>query len=132
MSRYEDTYKSLHQRATASNLIDSDIFVSIHANAWTNEKANGFEVYHFPDSSPGNCLAEKTYKSFMNKMEGTINGRGVKAANFYVLRETAMPAILIELAFITNPQEEKLLNSYYFIQSGVNQVSEGIKKYFKG
>jgi len=58
-----------------------------------------------------------------------VPGRGVKRANFYVLRETSMPAILIELAFISNPTEEKLLGSPEFQKKCAQAIADGILNY---
>ncbi|ABO49762.1 cell wall hydrolase/autolysin [Desulforamulus reducens MI-1] len=104
----------LGTRCKIANNEKAKCFISIHANAhlntWSN--AGGFEVYHFPGSNTGRKLAEIAHKHLRQKLK--IRDRGIKQANFAVLRETNMPAILIEFAFFTNQEECALLKTDAF------------------
>lgn len=101
----------LRQRTNKANAAGVDVFVSFHANAGPSS-ARGFEVYHWKTSKNGKKLAELWLKHA--KQLYTHRSRGVKTANFHVLRETNMPAILIEHAFMTNKDDLKLLLSENF------------------
>ena len=109
-SRTTDVFIELSTRAKMANTAKVDGFISIHANATGNSQANGLETFHFPNSVEGKKLAT----SIQNKVlvENIFKtDRGVKTANFAVLRQTAMPAALVELGFVTNAQDARLLKT---------------------
>lgn len=101
---------SLRTRVDAANGWPADYFISIHANAATNPTANGTEVYTFADSGPAHELAEEIQEAIVEEMN--MKDLGVKTnPSLYVLRRTAMPAVLVELGFITNAEDaEKMAN----------------------
>jgi N-acetylmuramoyl-L-alanine amidase len=101
---------SLEARSKLANSLIVDAFVSIHANAfgsdWNN--ANGIETFVYPAASKESLtLATLVQNSLINACNRA--DRGVKKANYAVLRETRMPAILIECGFMTNREEASLL-----------------------
>ncbi len=102
-----------------TNEIYSDIFISIHCNSATNPAAHGTETYHIEGSTKGSMLAQYVHSELV--AIGLTN-RGTKTANFYVLRYTNMPAILVELAFISNQDDEKILAS----EEGKYQLAQAI------
>ena len=99
--------KTLSDRVKFANNLKANVFLSIHLNAhgsgseWTT--ASGNETYHFPNSNIGMKLAQIAHKHSI-KIIGNKD-RGVKSANFQVLRETNMPSILYEFLFMTNREE---------------------------
>ena len=100
---------SLSKRASLANTWGADVFISIHCNASTNNTANGTEVYTFNTSSKALPLAKKIQSKIVEIL-GTTD-RGTKTANFAVLRETAMPAVLVETAFISNKEDSDKLRT---------------------
>ncbi len=100
---------SLSKRASLANTWGADVFISIHCNASTNNTANGTEVYTFNTSSKALPLAKKIQSKIVEIL-GTTD-RGTKTANFAVLRETAMPAVLVETAFISNKSDSDKLKT---------------------
>lgn len=105
---------SLYEICEAANDSDADVFVSIHCNAAMAEEANGTETWACADSYCGNILANCIQRQIIDALDTT--DRGVKIATpgvngLYVLTNTAMPAVLVELAFITNPSDEEILAS---------------------
>ena len=78
----------------------ADLFISLHLNAFSDPNANGVETFHYSSSSKGKEYANKVQKELVSKT-GWYN-RGVKTANFYVLKNTSMPSILLELGFCTS------------------------------
>ena len=104
MTRRVDRALSLNARADFANRHQADLFVSIHVNAAESESAEGMEVFSFPGSVKGQQIAHAVLRSMLATCPGHKD-RGVKEANFAVLRLTAMPAVLVECEFMTNPQQ---------------------------
>ena len=103
------------------------LFVSIHCNAFSNPATNGMETYYYWGSSEGQRLATLLNEELENF--GGRPNRGVKGANFYVLKHSNVPASLIELAFVTNPEEEYLLSDDNYQEQLAQAITRGIKRY---
>jgi N-acetylmuramoyl-L-alanine amidase len=107
----DDSDMSLSERCKRANESDADIFVSIHANAigegWNN--TGGWEIFVYRKGSYSEQLAESIHRATIPA--SGLADRGVKAARYYVIRNTNMPAVLIEHAFYTNQNEAALLKS---------------------
>ena len=117
---------SLQSRASQANSKGADIFVSIHCNA-ANTKAYGCETYSYPGSTQGKQLA-KCIQNYLPQLTGRYD-RGVKEANFAVLRNTNMPAVLVETAFIDNYDDSYYLASDTGQQSIAEAITKGICEY---
>ena len=103
---------SLEEICNQANASGADIFVSIHCNAADAEEANGTETWACAGSSTGSTLAGCIQRQIVNAL-GTTD-RGVKIATpgvncLYVHTNTDMPAVLVELAFISNHDDEEIL-----------------------
>jgi N-acetylmuramoyl-L-alanine amidase len=122
---------SLQDRCNRANNNKVDIFISIHANAYGEggwNSADGIETYYYPGSSSGKKLATLIQTELL---KGTKqDNRGVKSANFYVLRNTKMVAVLVEAAFMTNKREAELLKSSAFQKETAQDICRGVCKYF--
>lgn len=121
---------SLKQRVDLANNKKADFYISIHANALTGEwgSQNGIETYYYTGSIEGKKTA-KIIHTFL--MQGsTMTDRGVKTANFYVLKNTNMPAVLVECGFMDNLREAKLLMSEEYRRECAEEIAKGICKYF--
>lgn len=118
---------SLSARVNAANNWPADYFISIHSNASTNSDANGSEVYVYKENSVAYDLAEDVLDGIVEAV-GTKNN-GVKInPSLYVLRRTQMPAILVELGYITNSGDaQKLRDNQQEFAEGIYQ---GILDYF--
>jgi N-acetylmuramoyl-L-alanine amidase len=97
---------SLEDICNEANQFGAEIFISIHCNAAENPAAHGTETYYCEGSGIGSRLAQYVNSSLSGM---GLTNRGTKTADYYVLKYTDMPAILTELAFISNPDEEALL-----------------------
>lgn len=108
MTRSTDVFVSLSKRAEMANAWGADYFVSMHNNAAV-ASATGFET--FIHSGPVSAATSKLQNAVHNAIAGSIGivDRGRKRANYEVLRETNMPAVLIEYAFISNVNDESIL-----------------------
>lgn len=123
------TAAELSGRANFANRAGADIFVSIHLNGVLDPTANGLETLCYKFGFEGEKLARNLQKS-VQQATG-LRDRDVKAGNLAVLRETKMPAALVELGFISNPNEEKLLASSQFHDVSAQAIASGILGYLQ-
>ena len=118
---------SLAYRYNGANSWNADIFVSIHCNA-ANTKAYGCETYYCTGSTQGRALAECVQPHMTAETERY--NRGVKSANFAVIKHTNMPAILVETAFIDNYDDNRFLASDDGKYKCAVGIYKGICNYF--
>ena len=132
MTVSDDSDPSLAERCEIANTSDADIFVSIHANAFGSGKdwtsPNGWEIYHYQGAVLSNRLA--TAISNSNFPGIGIQNRGIKTANLYVIKNTVMPAVLIEHGFFTNVTEIELLKSDEWREKVAQYNVDGIVNFF--
>jgi N-acetylmuramoyl-L-alanine amidase len=117
----------LSDRTNAANRLGVNLFVSIHANAYgsTWNNANGIETYVYVTKPPKSFeLAQKIQRQLITATG--LRNRGVKTADFHVLRETKMDAVLIECGFYTNPEEVKLLRSEAYRRTCAEAITKAI------
>ena len=121
--------EELQARCDVANNHDADIFISIHNDSFTNGAAKGTTGYYYSrGSAKSRDLADKIRSGVIDQI-GT-QSRGTQSCNFYVVKHTDMPATLVEVAFISNPEEEKLLNSDDGAQKAAQGIADGIADYF--
>ena len=120
MSRYDDTYLSLTDRTYMANKEGSDVFVSIHQNSATNSSAKGIETYYYSTRQDSKELATDIQNDLIQATNAT--DRGVKTANYAVIKTASMSSSLVECGFISNPTEAQNLSS----SSYQDKVAEGI------
>lgn len=128
-SRTTDVYVSLSERARIANQWGADAFFSLHINASSTPSSNGFETFVHSSISGGRTAAIQNVVHRKIAQEFSSVGsrdRGQKKANFQVLRETKMPALLLEYGFITNTRENELLRNPLFIDRLARATAEGI------
>ncbi|WP_073687776.1 GBS Bsp-like repeat-containing protein [Streptococcus salivarius] len=146
-TRTSDTYADLTDRSRAANASESDIFVSIHINASGSSAAQGIETYYYqpyaeyPSRINATYHANPTRLSMSDTLANAIQSslinatgaqnQGVKRQTFAVLRETTAPAVLLELGFLSNPQEAARLNTSAYQETLANAIVAGIKSYYE-
>lgn len=110
LSRSQDTYPSLKQRADEANAFCADLFISLHRNS-AQPSANGVEVLYCPNASAkSKSLASSISKAISD--ECGFRNRGAKCQGAYVLSHTKMPAVTIESGFITNAEDNAKYDKY--------------------
>ena len=128
MTRRSDYFVSLPQRVAIGNRYRNAIFVSIHFNYTWKEHVSGLETFYF--SSEGQKLANYV-QAGMVRHTRTVN-RKAKFARYYVIRNSALPAILVEGGFVSNEKERERMKSADFRDAIARGVAEGIHRYRRG
>ena len=129
LTRRGDQFISLPRRVKIANAARGSIFVSIHFNSATRAGAAGIETFYNSRSPEGFTLAQMVQSAAIYKTRA--NSRGVKHANFHVLRENKRPAILVECAFLTNSSDRYRALSPSYRQKMAEAIAMGIIKYRK-
>lgn len=138
LTRESDSFISLTERVTVANKIYADAFVAVHANSSDrNYSAKGTATYFYAPSSNPELYAQlqqrqtlaKTVQDRLVSSAGTRDC-GVLQDNFAVLRETTMPSILIESAFLSNRDDEALLKDSQFRDKIAQGIADGLVEYF--
>jgi len=106
MTRRDDYFVSLPARVAIANAQRNAIFISIHYNAAPRAQAEGFETYYYTRYSAR--LAEACYSRIVQAWPGSR--RGIRTRGFFVIRKTAIPSVLVEPGFLTNPREAALIS----------------------
>ena len=114
----------LSARASIANQAKADVVVSIHCNSADASSAHGTETFSYSDSVQGKLLAQKLQTRLVSALD--LTDRGCKESRFAVVRQTNMPAALVELAFISNPTEEALLENDEFQNKAAWAIAQGI------
>jgi len=126
LTRERDNYVKLYDRAGIANQLPADIFISVHANAAKNTAAKGIETLYAPDTSRNNkALARAIQDQLIDKTNATDRGI-VSRPDLVVTRETEMSAVLVELGFLTNGDEEIKLLSESYLEKCAESIVEGI------
>lgn len=134
MTRTEDEAVDLQDRAAFANQCKCDLFVSIHYNSAPNKDAHGIEVYFYQSKDnpqrtlASEKLAQQTLNSIVEKTQA--KPRGARKGNFAVIRETNMPAILIEGGFLTNAKERDNILTLEYRKKLAQGIVQGIEHYF--
>lgn len=117
----------LQKRCDISDKANADYFVAIHVNSADVPSVNGLETYYFEGSLKGEKLAKSVEQQLVQATG--VADRGVKTDGFYVLKNTNAVAILTEIGFISNPDQEKVLNTPEYQNKYAEAIATGILKY---
>lgn len=104
-----DTSLSARVKLANEKAPRNSLYMSVHANASKTHRATGWEVFHAPGSAAGERAAKLLHAEAVKVLGGRTPDRGVKSANFFVLANTKMPAILSENLFFDNINDAKIL-----------------------
>lgn len=134
MTRARDVYLPLSTRVIRANKRAHSIFVSVHYNSASSPAAKGIEVYYYGKGlQTRRTFSRELAASVLDQVIRETKGasRGTKVGNFQVIRETAMPAILIEAGFITNSEERALVGTHSYLDKLAKGIAFGVDKYVK-
>jgi N-acetylmuramoyl-L-alanine amidase len=135
LSRCKDVFVTLPNRVDLANKLGAALFISIHFNSAPNPKAHGAEVFYYrgsvqnPRAQQSKLLAHSIVDSISNNVP--LHSRGVHAGNFCVIRETNMPAVLVEGGFLTNQQERERLGNPHYLRRLARAIVQGIDDFVK-
>ncbi len=126
LTRESDKYVDLRKRVAISNQNDADAFISIHYDAHELSSINGFTSYY--TNSNQKRLAQAIHKGISSEI--TLRDRGVQPGNYLVLRENSKPAVLLELGYLSNRDEERTVTTDHFREQATQGIYNGIIDYF--
>lgn len=127
MTRERDEFISLASRVNYANMTDADVFLSIHYNSFAEQPdVIGIETFYYQEQNK--MLAQMIQEEIIK--ETGDKDRGITFGDFYVLRQTMKPALLIELGFLSNIETEENLKMDWYQQKIVNGILKGLQKYF--
>lgn len=125
MSRTTDKYVSLEDRVSGANKVKPDAFISVHANSATATSASGIETFYYKNIDKS--LADKIQNNLISYTGAT--NRGVKKDSYYVVKNTNIPAALVECGFMSNASEAKKLKNNSYQEKLINSMLDGVLQY---
>ena len=133
LTRSRDFFVPIKRRILVANKTRSEVFVSIHFNSAPSRVARGIEVFYCEGQKQKSIASKKLATEILKRSIFCTKtySRGVKRAKFSVIRETRMPACLIEGGFLTNPREREFLRQPQYLEKLAKGIAEGIDRYCK-
>jgi N-acetylmuramoyl-L-alanine amidase len=133
LTRDSDYFVELNERVNMSRKAGASIFVSIHANSIDNRPdVNGLETYHYHRGLELATIVHRNVLTVMNddpREEQPLLDRGVRSARFLVLRKSEIPAILVEVGYLTSPTESPKLADSKYRDRMADAIAQGILEY---
>lgn len=126
LTRQSDTYVDLRKRVSTAHQVAADAFISLHYDATDDSSVSGFTSYYLHEFQEP--LAEAINSGLASKIE--LRNRGVQAGNYLVLRENKQPAVLIELGYLSNFNDERIVTATKFQEQAALGLYTGIVNYF--
>ncbi|WP_188454266.1 N-acetylmuramoyl-L-alanine amidase [Virgibacillus oceani] len=127
LTRSDDTFISLEKRVQISNSHKTNVFISLHYNAFNDPNVKGINTFYY-SGKEGLKMAKSIQHSLINQVN--LSDRGAKQANYYVLRKNSKLAILVELGFITNSNDLDQIQTKEYREKVSKGIAEGVKDYF--
>lgn len=119
----------LNRRIEMANEEKADVFVSLHVNATSSGQNSGAETFYHSKSESGKSLAESIQQELI-KIEG-MNRRIAKTGDFYVIKNTSMPAVIVEVGYLSSVKEMKKLQQSWYQEQLSRAIAKGIANYFR-
>ena len=109
----------------------ADILISIHQNSYETPDIKGVQTFYYSKSEESRVLAEKIQEE-IKKSLNQVNNRQAKAEDsYYMLKQTEIPAVIVECGFLSNPEEERLLSTKEYQEKMAWAIYSGVLDYFK-
>jgi N-acetylmuramoyl-L-alanine amidase len=134
LTRSRDIYLPLQRRVSIANKTKGSLFVSVHFNSSPSADAQGIEIFYYDSKEMWRARASKRLANcilYRTVDQTDAVSRGIKQGNFHVIRETEMPAVLIEGGFITNRKERGKLRDRTYLDRLAVGIAQGIDRYMK-
>lgn len=134
MTRSKDEYVALADRVEMASIVKAKLFLSLHCNSSPiNKEVHGVEIFYYEgkDASrqrSSKRLASQVLHCFLQQTGA--HSRGVKKGNFYVIRETLIPSILIEIGFLTHAEEKTRLNDPVYLEKIAHGIATSVDRFF--
>ncbi len=135
MTRTSDVRVALDKRARLANELNAEAFVSVHFNHAENTSAQGVEVFYHKQATnlkrteESHHLAQAVLRSVL--LATNARSRGVKTANYRVIKKTEMPAILVEAGFLSHEKESSRCKDPDYMDAIAWGIAQGINNYFR-
>lgn len=133
VTRHKDVFVSLERRSTLANKYHAQLFMSLHYNSAPSAQAKGVEIFYYSSrqqlkrTQQSRAFAQSVLKSLIK--EAKVTSRGVKSGNWAVIRETKMPAILVECGFMTNAEEMQKIKDLNYVRRLAWAIARGTDAY---
>lgn len=135
-TRSDDTFITLSDRAKFASKVGADLFISLHMNSCNRSSVNGMEIFYSKDNNTeenSGLTSRILARKMLTKLTGDLNAssRGVKTAGFYVIKHNTVPAILIELGFLSGNSDYKKLTSASYQNKAAKSIYQCVESIFK-
>ncbi len=131
LTREEDAFISLDERAAAANEAGADLFLSVHTNRIPGHpECFGAQTFYHPSSEEGKRLAELVQEELL-KID-TENYRSALPGDYRVLRLSKMPGVIVEIGFMTNERDRRLIATETYRDRVADAVVRGAIRFFTG
>ncbi|MBO8142754.1 MAG: N-acetylmuramoyl-L-alanine amidase [Firmicutes bacterium] len=130
LTRRDDTFVPLDERAQIANRLGADVFLSLHVNRFPIPECFGAQTFHLPSSEAGRRLAMLIQEELLTVYPP--NYRQALPGNYRVLRGTKMPAALIEIGFVTSPRDRQLMQTTEYRDRVAAAIVRGVERFFAG
>lgn len=127
LTRNNDSFLPLPSRVNTARTYHADAFISLHYDSNLDRSVRGMTGYYY--HSYQKSLADTLYASTVGQTK--LKNRGVRFGDFHVIRENSQKAVLMELGYLSNPEEEMTLKSSGFQESAASGLYDGLARYFK-
>ena len=127
LTRTNDSSVSLSERADISNKNNADAFISIHFDSAEDSSLSGTTTYYFSEKSEN--LSQTVNKYLARNLP--LKNQGSRFQNFMVLRDNARPSILLELGYLNNQGDNKVISSEEYQQNIAKSIANALKEYFQ-
>lgn len=128
LTRTDDTFIPLEERAQISNSTETDAFISLHYNASDDPSVNGIHSFYY-DGDENEQLANTIQESLINRVN--LMDHGAEQADYQVLRDNKQTALLLELGFVSNPEEQKVIQTDSYQEKAAEGIVDGLENYFQ-
>ncbi|MGZ9585773.1 N-acetylmuramoyl-L-alanine amidase family protein [Paenibacillus marinisediminis] len=126
MTRSDDTFIELEDRAAYANRLNADVLISIHGNTFEDSSVHGMETYYYADDSV--LLAYTIHQRLVKSVD--FNDRDVRKKDWRVLTHSQVPAVLVEVGYLTNGSEEANMFNKTWQNRTAEAIVTGLKEYF--